>query len=190
MKKILFVLCLSVILTMTGIAAADSMNIVKDGTNEDVSQVKLGVGDTVTLDINISSFLAPINYDHGIFVALVDLSFNPINGLQVEINETTGPFGIKPDGIWNTLTDNPVIIWKQDMNQGGFEKFDLKITKTAEIPEGSQLLIFDGVSYQGNLVLLSADNVEVNVPEFSTIAIPIVSVIGMLFILQNKKKRT
>lgn len=31
---------------------------------------------------------------------------------------------------------------------------------------------------------------DVQIPEFPTIAIPIVSVIGMLFILQNKKKRT
>lgn len=189
MKKIFAVLFLSIILTMTGVAGADTMNITKDGTNEDVSEIKLGLGDTVNLDINISSLLAPANYDHGFFVMLVDPSSNPITGLQVEINEKTAPFGFKPNGIWNNPSDNPIIVWKQDMAQGGYERFDLKITETEQIPDGSQLIIYDGVSIEGQLILLSADNVIVDIPEFQTIAIPIVSIIGLLFVFQNKKKR-
>ena len=194
--KVITALALTVVMlvVMTGLAAADDeqiddqMDIVKDGTNIKVTSVDIPLGGTVNLDINISNFLKPAGTIHNLTVELYDTnSSNPVTGLQLNISEQDGD-GPKPTGTWNAPADNPVVRWNQTPGAGGYERFDLTIKETKGACANYIVRIAD--TETGNSVELSAATMGVNaVPEFTTIAIPVAAILGLLFFYNHRKRK-
>jgi len=191
-KIITITALLAVMVAMTGIAAADpdQMNIYKKGTNTKVANVALPVGGTVDLDLEISEFANPANTTHNITIRLfAEDEVTEIEGLEIQINETTSPFGPKPDGVWNEPANNPIVIWKQDQGtgKGTSERLKLKITDRASLP---QKYVIEFTDTQTNKTTrLSGATLPVSVPEFPTIALPVAAIMGLVFLIYHRKKK-
>lgn len=188
MRKIKIAMIVAVLMSLVGIAtAADVMNITQTGTDIDVTEIVLpNIGDSVSLDVNISNLSEVIYSIHRINATLVDPSGNNITGVTITLQETMDPLGPKPYGVWTSQADNPIIRWNQTMRRGGYEKFDLTITKTADIPNGSIVTLYD---YKGKKLIVRSKDSVIIVPEFPAMVIPVASVIGLMFIFHNKRKR-
>jgi len=189
--KVIMALALTVVMlvVMTGLAAADpdQMDIVEDGTNNKVTSVDIPLGGTVNLDINISNFLRAAGTIHNLTVELYDTDWNSVTGLQVNISEQDGD-GPKPTGTWNAPADNPVVRWNQTSGAGGYERFDLTIKETKGVCANYIVRIAD--TETGKSAELSAATIGVNaVPEFTTIAIPVAAILGLLFFYSHRKRK-
>ena len=189
--KVITALALTVVMlvVMTGLAAADpdQMDIVEDGTNIKVTSVDIPLGGTVNLDINISNFLRNAGTIHNLTVKLFDTNYSSVTGLQVNISEQDGD-GPKPTGTWNAPADNPVVRWNQTSGAGGYERFDLTIKETKGVCANYIVRIAD--TETGKSVELSAATIGVNaIPEFATIAIPAVAVLGLFLFYSHRKRK-
>lgn len=191
--KILMVAAsLAVMLAMTGIAAADQMNIYKG--SEEVTSVTIPVGGSTDLTINVSSFINKLGTIHNMSVALFEADEStPATGLDVTITETVPPLGPSPGP--NTCTFpgtapcDPLVRWKQSMGKGGSEVLNLTIADAALVPHNYFLEITDNKSGKKVKASLSTASIAVSVPEFATIAAPVGAVMGLVFLLYQRKRK-
>ena len=198
--KIIAILSALVILTaMTGIAAADDVDIVYNGTNNDVSHLTIPLGGSANVDLNVSGFIYNLGTIHNITVDLEDLNGNPVTGLTITITEQVSAGSPTPTGSWYDPTDNPVVRWNQSFSSTtqdpaethDWERFDVTISETKGTPEHYLLRISDYRSGTTTVseVFLDAATIDIQVPEFATIAIPAVAILGLFLFFNHRKHK-
>jgi hypothetical protein len=192
-KIIAILIALGIVTAMTGIATADpdQMNIYDDGTTTKVtSPVMIGFGSSVDLDMAISAFSLPANSIHSMTVELYDPLGNQATGIQVYIAERDND-GPMPTGTWNTPADNPVIQWKQNLDGSSStnnELFDIRLTETRGVAQTYTIVIKD-VETGKETILKSNASFDISVPEFATIAIPTVTILGLFLFFNHRKHK-
>ena len=155
-KEMIAIMVVSaMMLTMTGIAAAEDDPIIIHGT-------------------------------------ITDANGDPVNGISVEILKNNGGNWDSMGGAVNT---NSV---------GNYNTFDLHLDATQTRNDSYRMKVggnlVDERRIEGNDWICGFPNQpgclftysyrwNYSIPEFSTIAIPVISVIGLLFVFQNKKKK-
>jgi len=187
-KRILMIISLLVV-GMTGIAAADQMNIF-DGSVK-VDNIILPIGGSKDLTLNISEFARPLNSIHNLSVTLYNEDGSAeTTGLNVTLEETITPTGPNPGPATCTFPIsgcNSIIRWKQSQGPGGFEVLKMKVNETAGVQANYLIEITDKES--GKKALLSSESIPVNIPEFPKVALPVAVGIGLVFLVRQKKKK-
>lgn len=194
-SKIMVALLVSVVAVtaMTGIAVAHPETIQKlqDGAPPDVLQVQPWIiandGSNNDMDVKFSQYLScsQVGDAHTLVVTIVPIGGGAAaNDLTVTLTERSG--GV----IAGPTQGGATLVWNQDVaGTVGFDYIDMTITSNG-LDSAKYNINFDdsyicGGTTVGEQVI---ENQEVhNVPEFATIAIPAIAVLG-LFLFFNKRK--
>jgi len=203
--KVITALALTVVMlvVMTGLAAADcpeQIEILPDGssgnphnlTELESSLVISNDGVTPTnIDIGLWDYLSdsPANQTHTMKVWIAPLSTGAsANDINITVTERSG--GATASGV-GTEASPVVLIWTQDnAGNSAFDYIDLSLISHG--PDGAKYqLNVEDTGYCGTVAKdHNLENLELrNVPEFTTIAIPVAAILGLLFFYNHRKRK-
>ena len=208
--KVITALALTVVMlvVMTGLAAADcpeQIEILPDGSSghpgnlDELGSPLVISNDGVTptnIDIALWDYLSdsPENQPHTMKVWISSVNGSSPGDINITVTERSG--GATASGV-GTSTSPVVLNWTQD--EGGNSAFDyIDLSLISHGPDGEkyQLNVEDTGYCAGNCsdpdVAADHDleNLELrNVPEFTTIAIPVAAILGLLFFYNHRKRK-
>ena len=203
--KVITALALTTVMlvVMTGLAAADcpeQIEILPDGSSGHPKNLtELGSplvinNDGVTptnIDIGLWDYLSdsPAGQKHTMKVWIAPISAGAsANDINITVTERSG--GATASGV-GTLTSPVVLIWTQD--NGGNSAFDyIDLSLISHGPDGAKYqLNVEDTGYGTNVAIdHDLENLELhNVPEFTTIAIPVAAILGLLFFYSRRKRK-
>jgi len=203
--KVITALALTVVMlvVMAGLAAADcpeQIEILPDGSSGHPKNLtELGSplvinNDGVTptnIDIGLWDYLSdsPAGQKHTMKVWIAPISAGAsANDINITVTERSG--GATASGV-GTLTSPVVLIWTQD--NGGNSAFDyIDLSLISHGPDGAKYqLNVEDTGYGTNVAIdHDLENLELhNVPEFTTIAIPVAAILGLLFFYSHRKRK-
>ena len=167
---------------ITGIAAADHLQVYHQGTTTQVSSVQLTPGaDFTRFDLCVSEFLNDAGTQHKLTTTITPgAGGGSVSDIQVEYKESGEPQAQGP------------YMWGQDAGKDGSDTLELYISATAAAPVDAQysVTIMDTVSGSSYIFSLDAATISVTtVPEFATIALPVGAILGLLFFFNHRKRR-
>jgi hypothetical protein len=171
-KTTLIVASLAVMMAMMGTAAANPFNLAITGG---VNPQPLLPGNSIALDISGDTFADPVpgaHYDLTAAVAGVSGS-NP--------NDVIVTFASGSPGHFNPISDPYTAVG------------ELIISLRPTAPVGSKYIVsvFADPSTGETITIESADASQTitSIPEFPTVALPVVAVIGLVFFFHNRKRK-
>ena len=200
-SKIIVALLVSVmaLTVMTGVAVADQINVYEPSTfvpgvggmasGTAVSNINLAPGGAAVLkDLEVWSFNQPANTTHTLTTAVAPIAGGGAPGdIIVTYTEKTAPCAPAGCGVPAQGPKN----WVQDMGAQGagptvWESLDVTFAAAPGVAAGNsyQVQVEDN---NGLTLNCSVTIVATTVPEFATIAIPAIAVLG-LFLFFNKRK--
>jgi len=176
--------------SLVGIAGADQINVYDPGTTDEVTSMSLTPGGQgVVKDLVISAFINDVGTSHNLTTE-VYVTNNPggaadPSDIVVEFKErgTSPNCGSLGCNVWGGSPFN----WKQD--SGSSETLDVKFSAKAGAPSGAKYLIEIKDQASGSPFKISVIVATTNIPEFPTVALPVAGVIGLVYLLNFRKKK-
>jgi hypothetical protein len=137
-------------------------------------------------------------------VTVNNAEVNPYDGIVIsnkaKVSETADDYMFEPHGIYNyydvhfNVTTIPIQGNPGDTDGDGiFEEGETLIVPVEILPTTPTKVHFDAVGANSYNVAIARNpgshDVTYNIPEFSTIAIPVASILGLLFFFNHRKRR-
>ncbi|HEY9206667.1 MAG TPA: PEF-CTERM sorting domain-containing protein [Candidatus Methanoperedens sp.] len=185
-KMLTITAIMAVMVAMTGIAAADQINVYEPSTTTEVTTITLVPGGpAITKDLVVSAFtLSPPvgGQPHTLTDSVIVLPGSPAGALPGDISiryQELTPLG--------PLAGAPYP-WTQEGAAGASEKLDVQFQAAATAPPGAtysiQITDDNGVTQTVSVQILATA-----IPEFPTVALPVGAAIGLLFLFQRRKNK-
>ncbi|MCQ6962310.1 PEF-CTERM sorting domain-containing protein [Methanolobus chelungpuianus] len=155
-------LIIAILIALASISAASAYSL--DAPEDTI----LKVGNTVIYEVTVTGAASPSNFS----VKIVDENFN----------DASEYFSLKVQG--NNAAFGEKIYW-----EGTDIPFEVEITNN-NAPVGYYQLEFENIATGARIAkkATSTTNVESEIPEFPTIALPVAAILGLAFFMQRRKE--
>ncbi|MCK4542896.1 MAG: PEF-CTERM sorting domain-containing protein [Spirochaetales bacterium] len=178
-----------IVTVMTGLAAAESVKILEDGTDYNLySPLILDNGGTTSYNLDLKFFnywgSSPANQLHTLTLTIIPISSGAVTtDITITATERSGVASA-------SSTSSVTLYWYQDTaGSGGYDYIDVALVSNGPAGAKYQLRMED-VGYSSVIMDRSLEIKEVvNVPEFTTVAVPIATILGLLFFFNHRKHR-
>ncbi|MCX9012287.1 MAG: hypothetical protein OIN66_14345 [Candidatus Methanoperedens sp.] len=189
-KVITITAVLAVLVAMTSVASAanDQMFVYTHGTNNLVTKIPLiPNGPAVPLDVGITFAADRLSPDNGhAFDYTVTVTNDPGGAAATDITLTA----VADNDPLTTAPYFP-LYWSQDLGAGQTQKIFITVSSTGPVGAIYDIQLQDiTTSPNPTIFSFSTQNIDAtNIPEFPTIAMPVVGALGILLFFQSRKTK-